>query len=190
MRAAFALLAVLTIVPTAQAQDDPPPFPIPELSDYIPTLARAVELIGDNQIEESFEKLDTENNPAFRSPQSLQKFHESWLKLFVPLGRLQMQFESYDVVAYERLSSQAVKLFGIANGSNGPVVFDFKVFQYRGRWHVHGFSFRASGWERDENIPEDAVRLDEPVVYLLGGKVIAATKPGGATKGLVANSAR
>lgn len=190
MKNAFALLAVLAIVPAVQAQDDPPPFPLPELSDYIPTLARAIELIGENQVEESFEKLDTETNPAFRSPQSLQNFHENWLKLFLPLGRLRMQFESYDVVAYERISSHAVKLFGIANGANGPVVFDFKVFQYRGRWHVHGFSFRASGWERDEKIPEDAVWLEEPVVYLLGGKVIAATKPGRTTKTLVADSAR
>jgi|GEM_PF-1422325 len=190
MRPALLLLAVLTVVPGAQAQDAPPPFPIPELTDYIPTLARSVELIGENQVEESFEKLETDVNPAFRSSDSLKKFHESWLKLFLPLGRLRMQFESYDIVAYERISSHAVKLFGIANGAHGPVVFDFKVFQYRGRWHVHGFSFRASGWERDDRIPENAVNLEEPVVYPLGGKVIAATKPASKEKPLVAVSGR
>jgi hypothetical protein len=188
MRPALLLLAVLTIAPATQAEDAPPHFPVPELNDYIPTLARAVELIGENQVEESFEKLETESNPAFRSPDSHQKFHESWLKLFLPLGRLRMQFESYDIVAYERISSHAVKLFGIANGAHGPVVFDFKVFQYRGRWHVHGFSFRASGWDRDDKIPETAIRLDEPIVYPLGGKVIAATKPGPNASALVAIS--
>ena len=182
MRPALFLLTLLAVALPAQAQDAPPPFPIPELTDYIPTLARAVELIGENQVEESFEKLETEVNPAFRSPDSLQKFHESWLKLFLPLGRLRMQFESFDIVAYEKVSSHAVKLFGIANGAHGPVVFDFKVFQYRGRWHVHGFSFRASGWERDEKVSESAVRLEEPIVYPLGGKVIAA-KPAGQQSG-------
>ena len=118
MRSALVLLAVLTIVPVADAQDAPP-FPIPELTEYIPTLARSVELIGENRVEESFEKLETEVNPAFRSADSLKKFHDSWLKLFLPLGRLRMQFESYDIVAYERVSSHAVKLFGIANGAHG-----------------------------------------------------------------------
>ncbi len=178
-----ALLLVVFAVQPAQAQEKPPAFPIPELTEYIPKLARAVELIGENQVEESFEKLETEVNPAFRSADSLQKFHNSWLKLFLPLGRLRMQFESYDIVAYEQISSHAVKLFGIANGAHGPVVFDFKVFQYRGRWHVHGFSFRASGWERDEKIPERATRLPRPISYPLGGKVIAANeKPGSRAK--------
>ncbi|MBI1311807.1 hypothetical protein GC176_10990 [bacterium] len=188
MRSAFLLLLTLAVAPSAGAQDAPPEFPISELADYIPTLARAVELIGENQVEESFEKLETEVNPAFRSPDSLQKFHDSWLKLFLPLGRLRMQFESYDVVAYERISSHAVKLYGVANGANGPTVFDFKVFQYRGRWHVHGFSFRAIGWDRDEKIPENAVHLDDPIVYPLGGKVIAATQSGQNAKTLVATS--
>lgn len=189
MRPVILLLAMLATLPV-QAQDAPPPFPIPELTNYIPTLARAVELIGENQVEESFEKLETELNPAFRSPDSLQQFHESWLKLFLPLGRLRMQFESYDIVAYEQISSHAVKLYGIANGAHGPVVFDFKVFQYRGRWHVHGFSFRASGWERDEKISERATRPPEPIVYPLGGKVIAATKPGTTTDTLVVATGR
>lgn len=189
MRSTLVLLAVLTIVPVADAQDAPP-FPIPELSEYIPTLARSVELIGENRVEESFEKLETEVNPAFRSADSLKKFHDSWLKLFLPLGRLRMQFESYDIVAYERVSSHAVKLFGIANGAHGPTVFDFKVFQYRGRWHVHGFSFRASGWDRDEKISQNAVRLEEPVVYPLGGKVIARAKSNSNDKALVAVSGK
>ncbi len=190
MRPALVLLAVLAVASATQAEEAPPQFPIRELNDYIPSLARAVELIGENQVEESFEKLETEINPAFRSPDSHQKFHDSWLKLFLPLGRLRMQFESYDIVAYERISSHAVKLFGIANGAHGPVVFDFKVFQYRGRWHVHGFSFRASGWERDDRIPERAVHLDEPVVYPLGGKVIAAKKPDGNDTPVVTVSAK
>lgn len=182
MKTVTFLLAVLATATPAAAQEAPPPFPLPELREFLPNLARAVELIGENQVEESFEKLDADVNPAFRSPESLKKFHDSWLKLFLPLGRLRMQFESYDIVAYEKISSHAVKVYGIANGAHGPVVFDFKVFQYRGRWHVHGFSFRASGWERDEKIPESAVRLPEPVVYPLGGKVIAARQPSSAQR--------
>ena len=95
------------------------------------------------------------------------------MKLFLNIGRLRLEFDSYDIVGYYRVSSQAYFLYGIANGANGPVMFDFRVFRYRGRWHVHGFSFNMVGWERKPVMHEDAVKLTVPVSYTLGARPIA-----------------
>lgn len=162
-------------------QETPPAFPVPELTGYIPRLARTVELIGLNQVEEALNTLEMETNPAFRNPAALEKFRESWLKLFGPLGQQKMKFETYDIVAYKRVSSQACLLYGTANGTHGPVFFDFRVFRYEGKWNVHSFTFRLSDWKRDPEIADDAVRLPVPVVYPLGQQqVAAAVKPSAA----------
>ena len=152
---------------------DIPGFPVPELRAYIPELAKAVELIGQNRVEDSFNSLNTELNPAFRNEGTHEKFRESWMKLFMQIGRLRLEFDSYDIVGYYRVSSQAYFLYGTANGANGPVMFDFRVFRYRGRWHVHGFSFNVSGWDRKPVMHEDSVKLAVPVTYPLGDRPIA-----------------
>lgn len=152
---------------------DDPAFPIPELQAYVPELATTVELIGQNRVEDSFNSLKSELNPAFRHEGAHEKFRESWMKLFLNIGRLRLEFDSYDIVGYYRVSTQAYFLYGIANGANGPVMFDFRVFRYKGRWHVHGFSFNMSGWERKPVMHEDAVRLAIPVSYPLGVRPIA-----------------
>ncbi len=152
---------------------DSPAFPIPELQEYVPELARAVELIGNNRVEDSFNSLKTELNPAFRNAGAQEKFRESWMKLFLQIGRMRLEFDSYDIVGYYRVSSQSYFLYGIANGTNGPVMFDFRVFRYRGRWHVHGFSFNIAGWDRKPVMHEDSVKLAIPVTYPLGTQPIA-----------------
>lgn len=178
--AAAVMLVVTLSVPAssiAQTGDgtgqDVPAFPVPELQGVIPELARAVELIGLNRVEDSFNSLKTELNPAFRSEGAHEKFRESWMKLFLQIGRLRLEFESYDIVGYYRVSSQSYFVYGTANGANGPVMFDFRVFRYRGRWHVHGFSFNVSGWDRKPEMHEDAVKLSVPVVYSLGTRPVA-----------------
>ena len=172
MRILITLLVLVIAIP-ATAQDAAPAFPVAGLRDYIPSLAKSVQLIGENQVEDAFLNLGAETNPAFRAQASLDKFREQWMKLFLPLGRLRLQFESYDIVAYRRVSSQAYFLHGTANGAQGPVVFDFRVFRYRGKWHVHGFTFSLNGWKRDQPIPEDAVRLETPVSYAFGPGQVA-----------------
>ena len=62
------------------------------------------------------------------------------------------------------------------SGAQGPVVFDFRSFRYRGRWHVHGFTFWAAGWEREQKIPDDAEMLESPVRYGFGPKQVALRK--------------
>lgn len=152
---------------------DVPGLPIPELRAYVPEIARAVELIGQNRVEDSFNSLKTELNPAFRNEGAHEKFRQSWMKLFMQVGRLRLEFDSYDIVGYYRVSSQAYFLYGTANGANGPVMFDFRVFRYRGRWHVHGFSFNMSGWDRKPVMHADSVKLPVPVTYPLGARPIA-----------------
>lgn len=182
MKTAIAIIAISilqSISSIAHAQlgnadaKDVPAFPIPELRDYIPEIARAVELIGQNRVEDSFNSLKTELNPAFRNEGAHEKFRESWMKLFMQIGRLRLEFDSYDIVGYYRVSSQAYFLYGTANGANGPVMFDFRVFRYRGRWHVHGFSFNVSGWDRKPAMHADSVKLAVPVTYPLGARPIA-----------------
>lgn len=153
-----------------------PDFPVPELRDFIPQLARTIELIGQNRVEESFNMLKTELNPAMRSQAALDKFRESWMKLFLQTGRLRLDFESYDIMGYYRVSSQSYFLHGTANGTSGPVMFDFRVFRYRGRWHVHGFSFNPSGWARKPAMNEHAIRLAVPAIYPLGTRPVALNK--------------
>jgi len=159
--------------PGSTPPQDVPAFPVPALRDFVPVLAKAVELIGQNRVEDSFNTLKTELNPAFRSQGAHEKFRDSWMKLFLQVGRLRLEFESYDIVGYYRVSSQSYFLHGIANGANGPVMFDFRAFQYRGRWHVHGFSFNASGWARKPEMHKDAVKLPVPVTYPLGTRPVA-----------------
>ena len=173
MRTVALLLGVICCCLTASAQDGVPKFPVPGLGDYLPKLAAAVRLLGENRVEDAFLELDAETNPAFRSQAALDKFREQWMKLFLPLGRMRLQFESYDVVGYRRVSTQAYFIYGIANGAQGPVVFDFRSFRYRGQWHVHGFTFRAVGWEREQKIPDDAVLLESPVSYPFGPGQVA-----------------
>lgn len=182
MKAVATMIAVLltgTTYSSTAAQPDnaqqtaDPTFPIPELQAYVPNLARAVELIGNNRVEDSFNSLATELNPAFRNPGAEEKFRESWLKLFLQVGRLRLEFDSYDIVGYYQVSSQSYLLYGIANGANGPVVFDFRVFRYRGRWHVHGFTFNMIGWDRKPVMHKDSVKLAVPVTYSLGHRPIA-----------------
>ena len=179
--ACIAILMTQCLLPLAHAQigdsdtvaEDVPGFPVPELRNYIPELAKAVDLIGQNRVENSFNSLKTELNPAFRNEGAHEKFRESWMKLFMQIGRLRLEFDSYDVVGYYRVSSQAYFIYGTANGANGPVMFDFRVFRYRGRWHVHGFSFNITGWERKPAMHEDTVKLAVPVTYALGARPIA-----------------
>jgi len=150
-----------------------PEFPIPALSETLKRLSKSVGMIGQNRVEEAFEQLDTQSNPAFRNPQAYEQFHNSWNKLFQPLGRLRLEFESFDVIGYRRVSSQAYFIYGTANGAQGPAVFDFRIFRYRGKWHVHGFSFRAAGWDRDPAMPSDAVVLPEPISYPISDGQVA-----------------
>lgn len=182
MKTAATIIAVLLAATTSSnvfaqlgnaQQDVVPDFPIPELQTYVPELARAVELIGNNRVEDSFNSLKTELNPAFRNAGAQEKFRDSWLKLFLQVGRLRLEFDSYDIVGYYRVSSQSYFLYGIANGANGPVMFDFRVFRYRGRWHVHGFSFNMVGWDRKPVMHKDSVKLTIPVTYPLGDRPIA-----------------
>jgi len=182
MKAVATMIAVLlagTAYSSTSAQPDntqqtaDPTFPIPELQAYVPKLARAVELIGNNRVEDSFNSLKTKLNPAFKNPGAHEKFRESWLKLFLQVGRLRLEFDSYDIVGYYQVSSQSYLLYGIANGANGPVVFDFRVFRYRGRWHVHGFTFNMIGWDRKPVMHKDSVKLAVPVTYSLGNQPIA-----------------
>lgn len=184
----IALAAATSSEALAQAEDasktDAPAFPVPALQEYVPELARAVELIGENRVEDSFNSLKTELNPAFRNQGAHEKFRESWMKLFLNIGRLRLEFDSYDIVGYYRVSSQAYFLYGIANGANGPVMFDFRVFRYRGRWHVHGFSFNMVGWERKPVMHEDSVKLRVPVSYALGDRPIAKVDQPPAPKNL------
>jgi len=182
MKAVTTIIAVLLTATTSSsvsAQPDNsqqaaiPTFPIPELQAYVPELARAVELIGNNRVEDSFNSLKTELNPAFQNPGAQEKFRESWLKLLLQVGRLRLEFDSYDIIGYYRVSSQSYFLYGIANGASGPVVFDFRVFRYRDRWHVHGFSFNMIGWDRKPVMHKDSVKLAIPVTYPLGDRPIA-----------------
>ena len=185
MKTVTAILTILLMpgaVTQAVAQleksqpQDVPAFPIPELQNFIPELARVVELIGLNRVEDSFNSLKTELNPAFGNQEAHEKFRESWMKLFLPTGRLRLEFESFDIVGYYRVSSQSYFLYGTANGTGGPVMFDFRVFRYRGRWHVHGFSFNV-GWDRRPEMHADAVKLAVPVIYPLGNRPVALNQP-------------
>jgi hypothetical protein len=179
MTAILTLALTLGASTTAVAQfensqpQDVPAFPVPELQDVIPELAKAVELIGLNRVEDSFNSLKTELNPAFRNEGAHENFRESWMKLFMQIGRLRLEFESYDIVGYYRVSSQSYFIYGTANGASGPVMFDFRVFRYRGRWHVHGFSFNVSGWDRKPEMHNDTVKLAIPVIYPLGTRPVA-----------------
>lgn len=159
----FAAVCVLPGTLTAQEPSKAPAFPVAELRDYVPKLARAIELIGLNQAEEALDALEVQTNPGL-PPEGVEKFKESWMKLFVPIGRMKLQFESLDVVAVDRVSTQAYEIYGIANGIRGPVHFDFRVYRYRSRWMVEGFHFRMS-WDRDRVIRESATRFPVPVTY-------------------------
>ena len=88
--------------PGGTPPQDVPAFPVPALRDFVPVLAKAVELIGQNRVEDSFNTLKTELNPAFRSQGAHEKFRDSWMKLFLQVGRLRLEFESYDIVGYYR----------------------------------------------------------------------------------------
>ncbi|MBL6707579.1 MAG: hypothetical protein ISQ06_15830, partial [Planctomycetaceae bacterium] len=100
----IAILMTQCLLPVAYAQigdsdtvaEDVPGFPVPELRNYIPELAKAVDLIGQNRVEDSFNSLKTELNPAFRNEGAHEKFRESWMKLFMQIGRLRLEFDSYD----------------------------------------------------------------------------------------------
>lgn len=163
-------LLILSICLPAAAQDKAIPA---GLRDYLPKLAKSVQLIGVNQVEDAFLNLDTETNPAFRGQARLDKFREQWMKLFVPIGRLKFDFESFDVIAYHRVSTQSYFIHGTANGTQGPVVFDFRVFRYQGRWHIHGFTFSLNGWKRDQPIHDKAFYLESPASYEFAPRQVA-----------------
>jgi len=169
------LIVLLLMMPALplSAQEQPPAFPVAELQDYMPVLARTVQLLGEGEVERSLDNLMPVGSPALRTAEEAGRFREIWMKALAPVGRIKLEFESWDVVALSRVSTQAWMIYGVANGKRGPMHIDFRIFRYRGRWHIEGFTF-AMNWNREQPIPADVKKLELPVSYPFGQQAIAA----------------
>lgn len=168
-------VVLLTVSIPAFGQAPPPDFPVPELREFVPVLARAVQMLGNNDVEKAFETLVPDSSPAIRTPEEATRFKDQWMKLMNPVGNLRLNFEAWEVVAIHRVSSQAYYLYGVASGKRGPMHLDYRVYKYRGRWHMEGFTF-SFNWNRDQPIHADAKKLEVPVRYPFDEQSIAAAK--------------
>lgn len=165
-------VVLLLFVPSLSAQEPPPAFPVAELRDFMPVLAKSVQLLGEGEVEQSLDNLMPVGSPALRTAEEAGRFREIWMKALAPVGRIKLEFESWDVVALSRVSTQAWMIYGVANGKRGPMHIDFRIFRYRGRWHLEGFTF-AMNWNREQPIPADVKKLEVPVSYPFGQQAIA-----------------
>ena len=172
MRYAVLLTLLLMTCPALAADEQYDRLPT-SLQKYFSTLADFVHAAGSNRSDRALETIGVESNPAFRNPEDRVKFKEAIQKLVAQVGKLRPKFESFDVVAVTCTSSQAYSVHGVANGERGPMHFDFEVFYFDGRWHMHGLHFNA-GWKRDKELPSRVVFFDKPVVLRLDQPDVAS----------------
>lgn len=140
-------------------------FPLPEMEEFSGRLAVAVEALGRGEVQRAiglFEQelpkpLETDDNPFSVDLRS------AWLREVAVFAATKPSFESVELVGRRPVSKQSQQLIYIGNGSNGPVLITFNVFQYQGRWQMVGFGFHM-GWKQ---IVEDDryERFAQPYTY-------------------------
>ena len=71
--------------------------------------------------------------------------------MFGPFGKVKFSFESVDLIAVQALSSQAHKVILVSHGNAGPILFQFRMYSYRGDIKLGNVRFDTN-WERIEFI--------------------------------------
>lgn len=167
LTALFLLMSQIALA--AEPFEDLPP----SLQKFVPSLAAAVQAVGNGDTNQALQALRLDLNPATNTADERAKFKEAFLKSLSPIASLRLKFESYDVVGVNRLSSQAYSIFGVANGKRGPVHWDFDVYYYDGAWHMLSTHFTI-GWKRERVMPERTMHFETPYVLRLEQRDVAA----------------
>jgi hypothetical protein len=117
----------------------------------VPKLVSAVGELGNGRVESALEKFQEMVGRKFHKTSGPfgQDEREVWRKMFVIFRKTPPKFECVDLIAAQAISTQAFKVSLMANGEPGPVLFQFRVFEYRGKFRLANVHF-DSNWNRME----------------------------------------
>ncbi|GAB4138359.1 MAG: hypothetical protein Tsb009_06520 [Planctomycetaceae bacterium] len=117
----------------------------------VPDLVKTIGLLGYSNLDQALDQLDKNFGPPaeLRNTPQAQLARAKWKQVFGPFGKTKMNFENVELIGLQRISSQAFSVILIASGNRGPMLFQCKVYEYRGKPKLIGLRF-TSVWEQVE----------------------------------------
>jgi hypothetical protein len=117
----------------------------------VPKLVEAVGDLGNARIEAALDKFQGMVGRKFQKTTGPfgQDEREVWRKMFTMFGKTPPKFESVDLITIQPISTQSFRISLVGNGERGPVLFQFRAFEYRGNVRLANVHF-DSNWDRME----------------------------------------
>jgi hypothetical protein len=117
----------------------------------VPKLVSAVGELGNGRIDAALEKFQEMMGRKFQKTTGPfgQDEREVWQKMFTMFPNTPPRFECVDLIGTQAVSTQAFKITVVAGGKQGPILFQFRLFEYRGKVCLVSVHF-DSNWNRIE----------------------------------------
>lgn len=147
-----------------------------DMKNELPDFVQIIEEFGNGNIGSALDLVEVKLPRPFNKEAGPFEngARDQWQQQFAKLAELHPNFESVDLIGYQRLSTKSRSLVFIGNGEFGPVQFRIGVFHYDGKWKIQGLSYQAS-WK---HIEEDTsfTRFTNPRQFPLVPQPVAQAK--------------
>ena len=119
----------------------------------LPKLVSAVGELGNGRTDKALEKFEEVMGRKFAKTTGPfgQDERQVWQKMFTMFPKTPPKFECVDLIGAQAVSSQAFKITVVANGRQGPILFQFRIFEYRGKFRLVSVHF-DNNWQRVEAV--------------------------------------
>ncbi|MFQ5731187.1 MAG: hypothetical protein ACE5KM_04435 [Planctomycetaceae bacterium] len=117
----------------------------------VPKLVQILGQLGKGQTEAAIDQMEALAGRKFKKTGGPfgSNEREKWQRLFGPFAKHKSSFESVELIGIQHVSSQAHKISLVAHGDAGPILFQFRLYSYRGKIKLGNVRF-DSNWDRIE----------------------------------------
>lgn len=146
----FAAVFAAVASPAGSAEVEPASIGRVE-KEFVPKLVKAVGELGNGRVETALDQFQGMVGRKFQKTSGPfgRDEREVWRKMFALFGKSPPKFESVDLITIQPISTQSFKISLIGNGKPGPVLFQFRGFEYHGTVRLANVHF-DSNWARIE----------------------------------------
>lgn len=120
------------------------------IKEIVPHTVAIIEKLGEGETDKAIvivEKLAGRKLSSTGGPFGDER--SKWQRLFNRFATAKPRFESVELVGIQHISSQAHKISLVGHGMTGPMLFQFRVFEYQGKLQLTNVHFDGA-WDRIE----------------------------------------
>ena len=163
----FAVVVAAASGPVKSAEVDPATNSRVE-KQVVAKLVTAIGDLGNGRIDAALDKFQAMLGRKFQKTTGPfgQDERDVWRKMFALFVKTPPKFESVDLIAVQPISTQSFRISMVGNGERGPVMFQFRAFEYHGKFQLANVHF-DSNWGRMETLVET-----EPEAFVPGAEVL------------------